>query len=373
MLESAVALGYEVHLVTVASDEPYAVKGVAVHVAPRLPFCGRLPERASLRRYAVNALLLLKAVAAARRSRCDIIHGVDDCGVVAWVVGLLTRRPYVCDVQDGVGAEPVVWFRRGLRKASVALSRLALKWARAVIVENPDAAAALARQGCGARACVIPDIPALTGDVPAPVLNLARASYGTLAGKKVVTCVGAHNHFRGLTMFFNAVPFVLREDPGVQFVVAGGTKAQAEGMRKALEQAGVAAGSVVLTGCLPPTYLTALLTVSDIVVAPCCAGAAVPIRVLDGLYLSRPLVVVDTGFSKTIFSSHNALVVDANHEALAQGILYLCRNEPFAEGLALRGHETLLVQHRTPEAFRESLRQCYAYAMAGRAADVPGG
>ena len=363
-LEALVALGHGVDLVTVPSDEPYGVKGVKVHRVARLPFCGRLPERVSLRRYAVDLLVLFKALAVAWRSRSDIVHGVDDCGVVAWMVRVLTWRPYVYDVQDGVGAEQIPWFRWGLRKTSVALSRVALKFARAVIVENPDVAAALARQGRGARVCVIPDIPALTGSVPAPVLNLARASYGTLAGKKVVTCVGAHNHFRGLSMFFNAVPYVLRENPNVRFVAAGGTPAQVESVRAALAQAGVAE-AVTLTGRLPPTYLTALLMVSDVLVAPCCTGAAVPIRVLDGLYLSKPVVMSDTGFSKTVFSAHNALVVDAGHEALAQGILLLCRSPQLAEDLARKGHETLLVQHRTPEAFREALQQCYRYVLPG--------
>ena len=368
VLEALVALGHAVDLMTVPSAAPFRMQGVTTHLVPRLPFCRRLPEGVSLRRGILDMLMLFKAVFLAGRSRYDIIHGVDDCGAVAWMAAALTGKPFVYDIQDNVRGEPVAWFRLWTRKITVFLSRLALRRADVVIGENPDAVAVLSRWGRGARACVIPNLPALTGSVPAPVLNLARARYGAVlkrdaaAPPKVVTCVGTHDHFRGLAMFFNAVPYVLRENAEVCFVAAGGTERQIAFMRKALEQAGVAE-AVMFTGCLSQTELTALLMVSDILVAPCCTGSAMPMRVLDYLYLSKPVVVADTGFSKIMFSSHNAMVVDADHEALAQGILYLCRNPQLAEEFARKGHETLLVQHRTPEAFREALRQCYTYGM----------
>jgi len=280
----------------------------------------------------------------------------------------LTKTPFVYDIQDGAHGKRVAWFRRGTLGLARFLSRLALRRADVVIGENPDAVAALSQRGRGARACIIPNLPALTGNVPAPSLNLARARHKAARGDArppptVVTCVGARDHFRGLALFFNAIPYVLRENADVRFVVAGGTEGQIARMREALGEAGVTA-AVTFTGCLSQTDLAALLMVSDMVVAPCCTGPSMPIRVLDYLYLSKPIVMVDTGFSKVMFSGHNAMVVDAEHEALAKGILNLCQYPKFASELAQKGHETLLVQHRTPEAFREALRQCYAYGMA---------
>jgi len=368
VLEALVALGHGVDLVTIPSAAPFRVQGVTTHLVPRLPFCRSLPEGVSLRRGILDMLMLFKAVSLAWRAHYDIIHGVDDCGVVAWLAGLLTRKPFVYDIQDRVHDGKTAWFRRGTRSLARFLSRCALRRADVVIGENLDAVAALAQQERMARACVIPNLPALTGNVPAPSLNLARARHKAARGDRppptVVTCVGARDHFRGLMMFFNAIPYVLRENADVRFVAVGGTEPQIARVREALGEAGVAE-SVTLTGCLSQTDLAALLTVSDIVVAPYQTSGTVPIRVLDFLYLSKPIVVADTGLSKIMFSSHNAMVVDAEHEALAQGILHLCKYPQFAEGLARKGHETLLVQHRTPEAFREALRQCYAYGMAG--------
>jgi len=377
ILEALAALGHGVDLVTIPSAAPFRMQGVTVHLVPRLPFCQRLPEGASLRRGILDLLMLFKAVFLAGRTRYAIIHGVDDCGVVAWLAGALTRRPFVYDVHEGTGGGRVAWFRRWTWGIARALNRLALRRADVVIGENPDAVAALSQRGRGARACIIPNLPALTGKVPAPVLNLARARYGTAAAWRgrhahpdarppaaVVTCVGERETFRGLAMFFNAIPYVLHANPEVRFVAAGGSAEEVGRMRTALEQAGVAE-AVTFTGCLPQTDLAALLMVSDILIAPCCTGPSMPVRVLDYLYLSKPVVVADTGFSRIMFSSHNAMMVNAEHEALAKGILYLCQHPQFTAEIAQRGHETLLVQQRTPEAFREALRQCYLYGMSG--------
>ncbi|MCL2105358.1 MAG: glycosyltransferase, partial [Kiritimatiellaeota bacterium] len=177
ILEALVALGYEVDLVTVPSGAPCRVKGVNVHLVPRLPFCRRLPEGVSLRRCVLDTLMLFKAVFLSGRSRYTIIHGVDDCGTVAWMTGALTRRPFLYDMRGGVGGGPVVWRRRWLRNLSAWLNRLALRRADVVLGENPDAVAVLSRWGRAARACVIPDLPALTMPVPVPMLNLARARF----------------------------------------------------------------------------------------------------------------------------------------------------------------------------------------------------
>jgi hypothetical protein len=94
-LEALTALDYSVDLLTVPQSQPLRVPQVNMLCVPRLPFCRHIPEGPSVRRFALDALMLFKAVFLAGRSPYALIHGIDDCGVIAWLAGRLTKTPCV--------------------------------------------------------------------------------------------------------------------------------------------------------------------------------------------------------------------------------------------------------------------------------------
>jgi glycosyltransferase involved in cell wall biosynthesis len=360
-LEALVSLGYAVDLVTIPSEHSYAMEGVTVYEVPRLPFCKRLPEGPSIRRYVLDFLMLFRAVFQTGHVRYALIHGVDDCGVIAWLAGTLAKRPYVYEVQGDADSARISPFRKGLRRIVSVLNRQALKHADVVISEDMAAVALLAQWGRGARVSVIPDIPSLAEEVPFPAQNLARARY-CAGGKLLVTCVGSYQHFKGLGLFFNAMPHVLSKNGQVRFVVVGGAEATIKKMKKAVQEAGIAQ-SVVFTGCVPSSELAALLSVSTVLVAPSRLGVSVPVKVLDYLRAGKPVVAPDTPVYRSLLSRRNAYVVRPEPDAMAEAILYACSNPQQAEALGQCGLVTLSEELRTPQGFRESLRRCYGYVV----------
>jgi glycosyltransferase involved in cell wall biosynthesis len=224
-----------------------------------------------------------------------------------------------------------------------------------------DAVAMLAQWGRGARVCVIPDIPAMAEEIPFPAQNLARARY-CAGGKLLVTCVGSYQHFKGMDLFFNAMPHVLSKNTQVRFIVVGGADAPIKKMMQAVEQARIEQ-SVVFTGCLPARELAALLCVSTVLVAPSRSGASVPVKVLDYLRAAKPVVAPDTPVYRTLLSRRNAYVVRPEPDALAEAILYACAHPQQAEVLGQSAFATLTEEERTPQAFQDALRRCYGYVV----------
>lgn len=360
-LEALVALGYAVDLVTIPSEHAYALEGVTVYEVPRLPFCKQLPDGPSIRRYVLDFLMLCRAVFQTGHVRYDLIHGIDDCGVIAWFAGMLAKRPYVYEIQGDPDSARISAFRRGLRRIVSVFNRWALKHADVVISGDMDAVAVLAQWGRGARVCVIPDIPSMTEEVPFPAQNLARARY-CAGGKQLVTCVGSYQNFKGMDLFFNAMPQVLSKNPHVRFVVVGGAPGPIKKMKQAVEQAGIEQ-AVVFTGCLPASDLAALLSVSTVLVAPSRSGASVPVKVLDYLRAAKPVVAPDTPVYRTLLSRRNAYVVRPEPDAMADAILYTCSNPQQAEVLGQCASATLTEEQRTPQAFQDALRRCYGYVV----------
>jgi len=365
-LEALVALGYTVDLLTVPAGESYDATGVTLFFVPRLPLCRDLADGPSLRRFATDHLLFFKAVFLASRTSYALIHGVDDCGVIAWLAARLTKTPCVCERYADLD---YAWLR-GVHRFWTAPARFlacrALKRADAVIGSHSSIINLLSRFGRRSRACVIPDIPAVTNDVPLPARNLALARFKTELNQKLVTCVSSYSSLRGLELFFNAMPHVLASNTHVRFAVVGGSDHEIQRMRKALGKARIE-NAVVFAGCIPPGELAALLDISDVVVSPRRPGVTVPIKVLDYLRSGTPIVAADTPANRAVLSPDNAVITRATPEALADGILKLCIAPHIGDALGHRGKDTLVEENRTPEAFRNALRRCYDYVTADKA------
>jgi glycosyltransferase involved in cell wall biosynthesis len=362
-LEALVALDHAVELLTVPVGQAPQVPGVATFFVPRIPFCNSLPDGPSIRRLALDTLMLFKAVYLAGRAPYTLIHGIDDCGVIAWLAGRLTKTPCVFECRTDPSHERVQGPRRLWLGFYRFLERSALKNADAVIGSDVSVISLLARFGRRSRACVIPDIPAVTDEIPVPARNLAQARFRTASGQKLITCVGSNARFQGLDLFFNALPRVLAAAPQTRFVVVGGSQTEILRMREALAKAGIDQ-SVAFPGRLPSSELAALLAVSDVLVSPRRAGATAPIKVLDYLHSGTPIVAADTPANRAVLSPDNALITRPTPEGLASGILKLCNAPSLGAELGLRGRATLSQENRTPEAFRHALRHCYDYVLA---------
>lgn len=362
-LEALIALGYDVDLLTLPTGNPPQVSGIHALFVPRVPLCRRLPEGPSVRRFVLDALMLFKAVFLAGRTPYALIHGIDDCGVIAWLAGRLTKTPHVFERHTFAEGERM----RGPRRFWLAFYRLlerrALKKSDAVIGNGPSVVSLLSSLGCRSRACVIPDIPAVIEEVTQPSRNLALARYRNNVRQKLVTCVGSHTRFEGLGIFFKAIPLVLKELPDARFVVVGGDAAEIKHMRAELDRMGIEP-SVTFPGRIPPGELAALLSVSDVLVSPRRAGSTAPIKVLDYLHSGTPIVAVDTPANRAVLSPDNAVITRPDPESLAHGILKVCQSPRLGSELRRHAKEALTRENHTPEAFRTALRRCYNYVLA---------
>lgn len=362
-LGALVALGYTVDLLTAPSAGLPPSEGINLLSVPRMPLCRRMPDGPCFRRLLLDALLLFKAVFLASRTSYELIHGIDDGGVVAWVASRLTKNRCVFERQSDSVQNGARGLRRFWQACHSLAERMALKRADAVIGNDATIVSLLARLNRRSRACVIPDIPAVTEEVTQPSRNLARARYLTGPETRIVTCVGSYTRFQGLDLLFNAMPYVLDAIPQTRFVVVGGDEHAIRRMRHALEKAGIEQ-AVVFPGRIQPDELAALLSVSDLLVSPRRAGTAAPIKVLDYLHSGTPVVAADTPANRAILSADNAVITRPSPDALAGGILKILRDPALGTSLARHGRETLRHENRTPEAFRSALRCCYDYVLS---------
>ncbi len=363
-LEAIFALGYEADLLTFDAGDLPEMEGVKVFFAPR-PFAGNKSAAAGEGGRIARLLMFLKACVLADRERYGLIHGMGACGAVAGRVGRWFRTPFVVELHSDDLPQAEHPGRDGLAHLRRLSERHALARANAVICNDMCVMPYLVGLNLHSRACVIPDMPAVTAEVAEPALNLARVRFRTGPDQKIITCVGSHSRFNGLDIFFNATPLILAAVPGARFVVVGGEPGEIEIMRGRLAAAGVES-AVSFPGRMRPDELAALLAVSDVLVSPRRGGGAVPVKVLDYLNAGTPIAAVDTPVNRAILSPANALITRPAPDALAEGVIRLCRNPGVGARLAHEGRATLRRENRCAGAFKEALRGCYGYAFCAR-------
>lgn len=160
---------------------------------------------------------------------------------------------------------------------------------------------------------------ALTG------LDLASFRRGyALPDQPIVYYVGRMVPQKGISTIIEAAPLVLREWPGVKFVLAGG--GYVDDLRAKANALGVA-DSIIFTGRVPDEVRDGLFKVADVAVFP-SVYEPFGIVALEAMAAGTPVVVSDVGGLSEVVDMHETgiKVYPSDPASLAWGILHTLKN-----------------------------------------------
>ncbi len=352
--------GIEVHLVTVHGAPPPPLERIVRHDV-HIPFAKSMrPDRPSLRRMGCHFFLLCKAIHLASRTRYVAIHGLDDCGVLAWIAGQLTRTLFVHEYHPLEQNSVLSCYRRLLGKIGTRLRKWAWRSAQVVISNHPRVIDDLARIGRSGRACIIPDIPGILEDVKTPALNLASARFKHHPEQRLVLCLCTPSELAMPKQLFASLARIVQKEPEILFAIVGTLPDKIENLRDHVEAAALE-GNILIIEKLPNIEWAALLSVCEFAILPSPVTLNVMPRVLDCFRVKKALVAVDSRYGRSLLSRQHAVLVGDAADALVRGVVWMLQNPRRVRDLGFRGWEMLKTDNRTPEAFREALHRCYAY------------
>lgn len=149
----------------------------------------------------------------------------------------------------------------------------------------------------------------------------------------IVYYVGRMVPEKGLSVLIDAAPLVLREWPGVKFVLAGGG-GYANDLRAKANALGVG-GNIIFPGRIPDEVRDGLFKVADVAVFP-SLYEPFGIVALEAMAAGTPVVVSDVGGLSEVVDLHETgiKVYPDDPESLAWGILYTLKNPQWARARA---------------------------------------
>ena len=357
--------GYCVDFLTLPIGEDRPVEGVRILRAPNLFRAKKISIGPSPLKLAFDGLFLLEGLWLILRHRYAVIHGVEDCGILAWFLGRLCGAKVVFEKHSDAGS-----YKKGLLiRLYTGVERFVMRHADAVIGTGPGLVRQAEALGTGRPAFAISDIPSSLAEPDAEGTAAARAEMAQGPDEILATYVGSFAAYQGIELLFSAIPLAVRAAPGLRFIIIGGSEAEIAAGRARFDAAGVG-DRVSFIGKKPPDRLPCYLAASDILLSPRIQGLNTPLKLLDYLKVSRAIVATDHPANRQILDETTARLAAPEPRPFARAVAALAQDADARAALGARCRR-LIDERYNFSIFREGLRTVYATVLGDRAAQPP--
>lgn len=352
--------GYRVDLATYPIGETVSMPGLSIHRSLGFPGIHSVPIGFSWRKVLLDLLLSLTVVRLLLRRRYLHAHAVEESVflIVPWTL-FGVRLVYDLDslLSDQLYYSRVIRSRL-LRRMSRVSERFALRRSVAAVTVCQALTDAVAVLSPETRVFQVEDAPlaeACRDAVPERVAAL-RNDLG-VAGRPVVLYTGNLERYQGISLLVDSVPFVLDEVANAVFVIVGGAEAHVAELREELVKRGLEA-AVHVVGARPSEEMPEWMALADILVSPRSLGENTPLKIYTYMLAGRPIVATDLITHTQVLDETNAVLCQADAEALAAGIVRVLRDPAAAEAIAAQAQQ-LARNEYSSEAFSRKLLAAY--------------
>lgn len=356
-------LGYEVEFITLPLGERREIQGVKTTRVPNLFFAKKISIGPSPLKLAFDFLILLYATWRVLFNKYAVVHGVEDCGIIALFAGRIGGAKVVferhSDPESYSGARGAKKF---LLEKYKKIERHVILRADAVICTGPGLVENAKKMGCASRACMIADIPSSLKTASAGQIEAARERFAADPGTVLAGYVGSFAAYQGIDLLFKSIPLAARENPNLKFIIIGGSPVEVADRRAQLAEDGVL-DRVEFAGFVDPDELPAWLSAFDILLSPRISGLNTPLKLLDYLKSGAAIAATDCPANRLILDENTALLASPDPAGFANAVLRLAQDAGLREKLARNG-KTVLDERHNFKCFKEGLRQCYEYALS---------
>lgn len=363
--------GYDVDFLTLPVGQRRELEGVRIVRAPNLLGIKKIAIGPSLPKFFFDGVFLFQAFGMACRRHYDIVHGVEDAGMIALVLGKLLGKKVVFEKHsDPASYNGKKGAMRLVMRAYAAVERFVMRHADAVIGTGPGLVDQVRKLAPKTPAYVISDIPSSLAEPEEEGTREARKKIESMVSSPAVggkgqdaprlvlaTYVGSFATYQGIDLLFGAMPPALRAAENLRFVVIGGTPEEIAARKADLAKEGLE-DRVAFVGKVPPDILPCYLSASDIVLSPRVAGVNTPLKLLDYLKVGRAIVATDHEANRLILDESTALLTPLSSEAFAEGVVDLALHADKRETIGSRGRRLVDTQYNF-NVFRAGLAQVH--------------
>ncbi|MHB1348501.1 MAG: glycosyltransferase [Desulfobulbaceae bacterium] len=350
--------GCSVDLLTLPVGKGQKIEGVRI-IRVGNPFrVQNIPIGPSLHKAVFDLLILAKGVQLVLRNRYDVIHGIEETGIIAIMLSRLSGARAIFEKHSDPGSYRNGFFRNLILTVYRWVETLSVRYADAVICTGKGLVRQARRVGAATPVYHIFDIPSSLVDARAK--NIARLRNLLRRGEDEVllTYVGSFAAYQGLELLLAAIPLVIARCPQARFLIIGGSRSEIADCRQRLREKGVDL-AVSFLGKRAPDRLPNYLAASDILLSTRLSGVNTPLKLLDYLKAGRSIVATDVEANRLILNEETAQFAAPDAQALARAMITLIEDGGRRERFGAAGRK-LYESRYTFREYARRLAVCYA-------------
>lgn len=357
-VEALAQLGYEVDLLTLPIGDDRAIPGVRILRVPRIPGITNIPIGPSPGKLLYDVLLLIRGLCQVIRHQYAAIHGVEEAGAIAWVLGRLSGAAVVFEKHSDPASHKAGAMKNAVLKAYAAVERLIIAGADAVIGTGRTLVAQVRESNPKKAAFHVFDLPSSHRESNPETAAQVRTRLQQNPGEVLALYVGSFAVYQGIDLLFDSMCEVFSSRGNVRLIVIGGSPAEREARQKTLAQRGFS-DRVTFAGFVSPDELPNYLAAADILLSPRISGVNSPLKLLDYLKVSRAIVATDLAANREIIDEACAVMAAPETSAFAAGVVQLVDSPELRDRLGKAGRK-LIDQTYNMNGFVDRLRVCYS-------------
>ena len=367
--------GYRVDLLVFPTGDDLEMKGVRVLRLPNFLRTQTIPIGFSWKKLVLDLPLAIYALFLALRNRYQVIHGIEEGGVIAAVLARLLRKASIFDM-DSVMSEQLGAGKNGrnlVQKIVAMLEKWSLRNSSVIITvcqSLSDTARASTEDG---NIVQIEDIPLSFAfpldpgrkeEIDRQVAAIER-QHG-LDTRSILLYTGNLQPYQGIDLLLEAWGFFIDNNRNWQdycLVIAGGPESLAASC-KARIQGSFWHDSVVFLGPRPLEEMERWMSSAACLISPRSQGENTPLKIYSYMATGKPIIATRMHTHTQVLDDQTAFLVEPDARDMAAAIAHAFKNEE--QGLR-KGRAALDKVRRqySYEIFSKKLLEAYAQAVGG--------
>ncbi len=316
---------YHITLMAYPFGEDIDIKNVTILRSPGIPFITSIKAGPSLTKIFLDMLFFFKAILLCLRTRFDLLHGIEEAGLIAGILGMTFRKPFIVDVDSSMSQQleesgfiKSKFILRLFEKAEAFFMRRAIRVITVCTALTED----VKRICPTAKITQIEDFP-IDEENGQRVQGLnIRELYSISNGEKLILYAGNLEPYQGIDLLLHSFSLASSSEnfTPAKLIIVGGSPNDI-GKYTALAKTLNIIEQVIFTGLVPTETMTSIHSQADLLVSPRLSGTNTPLKIYGYMNSSKAILATNILSHTQVLDHSSAYLASAAPEHFSRILL----------------------------------------------------